>query len=75
MPRHPPCALISLNAYFAELCLVLKESLSIFLEKFEIVFTHFLLKSYFTKNLDILISSLLFRYSIFNELNLYPPSF
>ena len=40
MPRHPPCALISLNANFAELCLV-------FLENFfsgeviEIVFTLF----------------------------------
>ena len=45
----------------------------------EIVFTHFSLKFYFTQtcalsrpsheNLDILISSLLFRYSIFNELS------
>ena len=25
MPRHPPCALISLNTFFAELCLVLKD--------------------------------------------------
>ena len=28
MPRHPPCALISLNSLFAELCLVLKISFS-----------------------------------------------
>ena len=41
MPRHPPCALISLNSLFAELCLVLKNHfLEEFLlqEKFEIVF-------------------------------------
>ena len=31
MPRHPPCALISLNSLFAELCLVLKNH---FLEEF-----------------------------------------
>ena len=41
----------------------------------EIVFTHFPLKFNFTKNLDILISSLLFRYSIFNDLLFHPPTF
>ena len=44
MPRHPPCALISLNSLFAELCLVLKNHfLEEFLlqEKFEIVFYPF----------------------------------
>ena len=45
MPRHPPCALISLNSLFAELCLVLK---IIFLQRIsslgevEIVFYPFL---------------------------------
>ena len=42
MPRHPPCALISLNSLFAELCLVLKIILkNFFLGEVEIVFYPF----------------------------------
>ena len=55
MPRHPPCALISLNSLFAELCLVLKNHfLEEFLlqEKFEIVFYPF--SKFYLLKLDIL---------------------
>ena len=41
MPRHPPCALISLNSLFAELCLVLFFRI-LFLGEVEIVFTQLL---------------------------------
>ena len=40
MPRHPPCALISLNSLFAELCLVLFFQ-NFFLGEVEIVFYPF----------------------------------
>ena len=55
MPRHPPCAFISLNSLFAELCLVLKNHfLEEFLlqEKFEIVFYPF--SKFYLLKLDIL---------------------
>ena len=48
MPRHPPCALISLNSLFAELCLVL------FFQNF---FLGEVLKLYFTLFLEVLPSS------------------
>ena len=45
MPRHPPCALISLNSLFAELCLVLKnhflEEFYFFRRSLKLYFTHF----------------------------------
>ena len=53
MPRHPPCALISLNSLFAELCLVLKIILkNFFLGEVEIVFYPF--SKFYLLNLDIL---------------------
>ena len=62
MPRHPPCALISLNSLFAELCL--DSQLKDFsLGEVEIVFTHIFQYWIF------IISSLLFRYSIFKDLS------
>ena len=66
MPRHPPCALISLNTNLAELCLV-SEFFSEFGRSFRNCFYPFLevLPSY----LGYLISSLLFRYSIFKDLH------
>ena len=75
MPRHPPCALISLNSLFAELCLVLKNHfLEEFLlqEKFEIVFYPFFKVLPF-KIGYLIISSLLFRYSIFKDLSTLQP--
>ncbi len=63
MPRHPPCALISLNASLQNYVLFSKISL------------RRSLKLYFTQILKVLpsigysyISSLLFRYSIFKDL-------
>ena len=53
MPRHPPCALISLNSLFAELCLVLKIILkNFFLGEVEIVFYPF--SKFYLLKLDIL---------------------
>ena len=67
MPRHSPYALISLHTNSQNYVLFSKISLNLG-EVWNCIYP-FSLKFYFTKNLDILISSLLFRYSIFNELS------
>ena len=71
MPRHPPCALISLNTNLAELCLDLSEFFFRIREKFEIVLPLFSLKFYLLK-IWIFNFLFVFRYSIFKELSHSP---
>ena len=65
MPRHPPCALISLNSLFAELCLVLKIILkNFFLGEVEIVILPISQKFYLLQNW--ISYNFLFVVSLFN---------
>ena len=69
MPRHPPCALISLNSLFAELCLVLKIILkNFFLGEVEIVFTQILYWIFY--NFLFVVSLFNFQRTLF-----HPPTF
>ena len=61
MPRHPPCALISLTYSRIMSCLTNFQQKNCFLKLYFYPFSYFYFIGYF------LISSLLFRYSIFKE--------
>ena len=69
MPRHPPCALISLNSLFAELCLVLFFQNFFFRRSWNCILPFFLEVLPSVKIGYLIISSLLFRYSIFKDLS------
>ena len=69
MPRHPPLSSYQLKRFFAELCLVSK---NFFLG--EVWNCNFPSIEFYFFKLDILISSLLFRYSIFKD-QLTPQTF